>query len=221
VFNNEAAYELKKYAIMLSEISKKVQLVVVAGGGKVARHYISTARRFGSDEASLDMLGIEVSRLNARLLILALGDQAYPVVPEDLEQVSKAVTGDSGTSSSNSSRVVVTGGLHPGQSTNATAALIAEKVKASKFLNATDVNGIYDSDPNKNKGAKLFKEITVKKCIELLGSEDSVAGAYDLMDIVALKVIERSKIHTVVLKSDPTAIKNAISRSGIGTRIVI
>ncbi|MDQ3884708.1 MAG: UMP kinase [Thermoproteota archaeon] len=221
MFNNEAAYELKKYAIMLSEISKKVQLVVVAGGGKVARHYISTARSFGSDEASLDMLGIEVSRLNARLLILALGDQAYPVVPEDLEQVSKAVTGNSGTSSSNSSRVVVTGGLHPGQSTNATAALIAEKVKASKFLNATDVNGIYDSDPNKNKGAKLFKEITVKKCIELLGSEDSVAGAYDLMDIVALKVIERSKIHTVVLKSDPTAIKNAISRSGIGTRIVI
>jgi uridylate kinase len=220
VFNNEAAYELKKYAIMLSEISKKVQLVVVAGGGKVARHYISTARSFGSDEASLDMLGIEVSRLNARLLILALGDQAYPVVPEDLEQVSKAVTGNSGTSS-NSSRVVVTGGLHPGQSTNATAALIAEKVKASKFLNATDVNGIYDSDPNKNKDAKLFKEITVKKCIELLGSEDSVAGAYDLMDIVALKVIERSKIHTVVLKSDPTAIKNAISRSGIGTRIVI
>ncbi len=221
MFNNEAAYELKKYAIMLSEISKKVQLVVVAGGGKVARHYISAARSFGSDEASLDMLGIEVSRLNARLLILALGDQAYPVVPEDLEQVSKAVTGNSGTSSSNSSRVVVTGGLHPGQSTNATAALIAEKVKASKFLNATDVNGIYDSDPNKNKGAKLFKEITVKKCIELLGSEDSVAGAYDLMDIVALKVIERSKIHTVVLKSDPTAIKNAISRSGIGTRIVI
>ena len=221
MFNNEAAYELKKYAIMLSEISKKVQLVVVAGGGKVARHYISTARSFGSDEASLDMLGIEVSRLNARLLILALGDQAYPVVPEDLEQVSKAVTGNSGTSSSNSSRVVVTGGLHPGQSTNATAALIAEKVKASKFLNATDVNGIYDSDPNKNKDAKLFKEITVKKCIELLGSEDSVAGAYDLMDIVALKVIERSKIHTVVLKSDPTAIKNAISRSGIGTRIVI
>jgi uridylate kinase len=48
-----------------------------------------------------------------------------------------------------------------------------------------------------------------------------VAGAYDLMDIVALKVIERSKIHTVVLKSDPAAIKNAISRSGIGTRIVV
>jgi uridylate kinase len=217
VFNDDhAAGELKKYAIMLSEISEKVQPVVVTGGGKIARHYISTARSLGSDEASLDIIGIEVSRLNARLLIIALGDQAYPAVPEDLEQVSKAVTGGG------SSRVVVTGGLHPGQSTNATAALIAEKVKASKFLNATDVNGIYDSDPNKNKGAKLYNEITVKKCIELLGSEDSAAGAYDLMDIVALKVVERSRIPTVVLKSDPAVIKKAISSiSDIGTRIVV
>jgi uridylate kinase len=212
VFGHETAYELKRYAGMLSKISEKVQPVVVAGGGEVARHYISTARRFGSDEASLDILGIEVSRLNARLMIIALGDQAYPAVPEDLEQVSKAVT---------TNRIVVTGGLHPGQSTNATAALIAEKVKAYKFLNATDVNGIYDSDPNKNKDAKLFNEITVKKCIDLLGSEDSAAGGYDLMDIVALKVIERSKIPTVVLKSDPAVIKNAISRSTVGTRIIV
>jgi uridylate kinase len=196
---------------MLSKISKKVQPIIVAGGGKFARHYISTARSFGSDEASLDILGIEVSRLNARLLILALGDNAYPTVPEDLEQVSKAVTAN---------RIIVTGGLHPGQSTNATAALIAEKVKASKFLNATDVDGIYDSDPNKNKDAKLFQEITVKKCIDLLGSEDSTAGGYDLMDIVALKVIERSKIPTMVVKSDPIVIKNAIYRNNVGTRIM-
>ncbi|HJU35469.1 MAG TPA: UMP kinase [Nitrososphaera sp.] len=211
-FGDETAYELKKYASMLSKISNKVQPIVVAGGGKFARYYISTARSFGSDEASLDIIGIEVSRLNARLLILALGDQAYPAVPEDLEQVSKAVTTKS---------IVVTGGLHPGQSTNATAALIAEKVKATKFLNATDVNGIYDSDPNKNKDAKLFNEITIKKCIDLLGSEDSAAGSYDLMDLVALKVIERSKLPTVVVKSDPAVIENAIFHNNVGTRIIV
>jgi uridylate kinase len=211
VFSDDTARELKKYAAMLAEVSDRVQPVVVAGGGKIARHYISIARELGSDEASLDILGIEVSRLNARLLIAALGDQAYPAVPEDLEQVSKAAA---------SGKVVVTGGLHPGQSTNATAALIAEKVKAGRFLNATDVDGIYDSDPNKNKGAKMFKEVTVKKCLEILGSENSAAGAYDLMDIVALKVIERSKIPTVVLRSEPANIKNAIANKITGTRIV-
>ncbi len=212
VFGDDAAGELKKYARMLLDIGERIQPIVVAGGGKVARHYINIARGFGSDEASLDILGIEVSRLNARLLIAALGDDAYPGVPVDLEQVGKAAAGG---------KVVVTGGLHPGQSTNATAALIAEKVKAKKFLNATDVDGIYDSDPNKNKNAKMFKDITVKKCLELLGSENSVAGAYDLMDIVALKVIERSKIPTVVLKSDPATIKSAIAGKPIGTRIVV
>jgi uridylate kinase len=212
VFGDDATGELKKYAGMLLDISGQVQPVVVAGGGKVARHYINIARSFGSDEASLDIMGIEVSRLNARLLIAALGDNAYPAVPADLEQVSKAAAGG---------KIVVTGGLHPGQSTNATAALIAEKVKAKKFLNATDVDGIYDSDPNKNKGAKLLREITVKKCLELLGSENSAAGAYDLMDIVALKVIERSKIPTVVLRADPATIKNAIAGKSTGTRIVI
>lgn len=211
VFGDEAGAELKKYAIMLSEISGKAQPVVVAGGGKVARHYIGIAREFQLDEASLDMMGIEVSRLNAKLLIAALGERAYPLVPEDLEQV--AIAAESG-------KVVVTGGLHPGQSTNATAALIAEKIRAKKFLNATDVDGIYDSDPNKNKGARLFKEITVKQCIELLGGENSSAGAYDLMDIVALKVIERSKIPTLVLRSDPANIKNAVAGKPAGTRIV-
>lgn len=210
-FGDDAAEELKKYSNMLLEISAQVQPIVVAGGGKVARHYINIARGFGSDEASLDIMGIEVSRLNARLLIAAIGDSAYSGVPVDLEQVSKAAA---------TSKIVVAGGLHPGQSTNATAALIAEKVKAKKFLNATDVDGIYDSDPNKNKGAKMFKEITVKKCLELLGSENSAAGAYDLMDIVALKVIERSKIPTVVLKSDPATIKGAIANKATGTRIV-
>jgi uridylate kinase len=212
LFGDNAANELKKYARMLLEISSATQPVVVAGGGNVARHYINIARGFGSDEASLDIMGIEVSRLNARLLIAALGDNAYPAVPTDLEQVGKAADGG---------KIVITGGLHPGQSTNATAALIAEKVKAKKFLNATNVDGIYDSDPNKNKGAKLFKDITVKKCLELLGSENSAAGAYDLMDIVALKVIERSKIPTVVLKSDPSTIKNAIANKVIGTRIIV
>lgn len=212
MFGDDAADELKKYASMLLDISGQVQPVVVAGGGKVARHYIDIARTFGSDEASLDIIGIEVSRLNARLLIEALGDHAYTAVPADLEQVSKAAAGG---------KIIVTGGLHPGQSTNATAALIAEKVKAKKFLNATDVDGIYDSDPNKNKNAKLFKEITVKKCLELLGSENSAAGAYDLMDIVALKVIERSKIPTMVIKSDPATIKNAIANKATGTRIVV
>ncbi|MFL6339715.1 MAG: UMP kinase [Nitrososphaeraceae archaeon] len=202
---------IKKYAEMLSHISKKVHPIVITGGGKIARLYINLARSLGSDEATLDIMGIEVSRLNARLLIVALNGLAYSQVPTDLEKVAIAVE---------SGKIVVVGGLHPGQSTNATSALIAEKIKASKFLNATDVDGIYNSDPNTNKNAKLFKEVTIEQCMKILQSGSSMAGTYDLMDIVALKVIERSNISTRVLRSDVANIKNAINgKHWIGTEI--
>lgn len=213
VFSGEDGGDIRKFAAMLGELAAKVQPVVVAGGGKVARHYIGIARGFGLDEASLDIMGIEVSRLNAKLLIAALGRKAHPGVPADLEQVTDAAA---------KGKIVVTGGLHPGQSTNATAALIAEKVGAKRFVNATDVDGIYDSDPRSNKKARLFKEITTKQCRELLGGENSMAGGYDLMDIVALKVIERSRIPTVVLRSEPAVIKGVIlAGKASGTQIVV
>ncbi|MDW0242932.1 MAG: UMP kinase [Nitrososphaeraceae archaeon] len=202
---------LKQYARLLLEMQTRVQPVVVTGGGMIARHYVNLARSLGSDESSLDIMGIEISRLNAMLLSAALGDSVYPIIPSSLEEISVACQ---------SGKIIVSGGLHPGQSTNATAALICEKIKADRLLNATDVNGIYDSDPNKNPKAKMFREITIKKCMDLLNTESTQAGSYDLIDIVALKVIERSKIPTRVIKSDPTVIRNLVMKNNqSGTKI--
>ena len=203
---------IKEYGMMITELNKHIQPIVITGGGNIARHYIDLARGFGSDEASLDLLGIEVSRLNAKLLLHSVGGRVYPKVPTNLEEVSIAAVTD---------EPVILGGLHPGQSTNATSALVAEKVKAQLFVNATDVNGIYDSDPNINRHAKAFKKITVDKCIEVLGKNSSMAGKYDLMDMVALKIIERSRIPTVILRASVTNIIKAIkSDTKVGTRIL-
>lgn len=214
VFNfKTTSKSLKEYAQVLLDIQTKVQPVVVSGGGVIARHYVSLARSLGSDESSLDEMGIEISRLNAMLLSAALGDSVYPVIPSNLEEISIACQ---------SGKIVVSGGLHPGQSTNATAALICEKIKAERFLNATDVDGIYDSDPKKNAKAKMFKEITIKKCLDLLNNESTQAGNYELMDIVAMKVIERSKIPTFVIKSDPKVIRDLIMKNRqTGTKITV
>ena len=211
VFAMDNVKLLKDYASFLVKISKICQPIVIAGGGNIARHYISHARSSGADESTLDELGIEVSRLNAKLLIYALKNKAYSHPPTTLQEVRHAV--DDGL-------IVVVGGLHPGQSTNGTAALIAEKVEAEQFLNATDVDGVYDMDPNKFKKAKMFKRIEMKNLKNMLVHEDSVAGGYDLMDIVALKIIERSKIKTRILKSDPKIIEKAIKGSDVGTQII-
>ena len=210
IFSIENVKLLKDYAEFLVKISKICQPIVIAGGGIIARHYISHARSSGADESTLDELGIEISRLNAKLLIYALKNKAYSHPPTTLQEVKHAV--DDGL-------IVVAGGLHPGQSTNGTAALIAEKVKAEQFLNATDVDGVYDMDPNKFKQAKKFKRIEMKNLKSMLVHEDSVAGGYDLMDIVALKIIERSRIKTRILKADPKIIEKAIKGENVGTEI--
>ena len=211
VFSMEETKKLKDYAAFFVKKSKTYQPVIIAGGGKIARYFISHARSSGADESTLDELGIEISRLNAKLLIYALKDKAYPHPPTTLPEIQNAVE---------SGLIVVAGGLHPGQSTNGTAALIAEKVKAEEFLNATDVDGIYDSDPNKNKKAKKFARIDIKDLRSLLVHEDSMAGGYDLMDIVALKVIERSKIKTRIINADIKTIEKALKGQHVGTEIV-
>ena len=212
VFGMDNAKIIQNYADFLIKISKICQPVVIAGGGVIARHYISHARNFDADESTLDELGIEISRLNAKLLIYALKNKAYSHPPTTLQQVKHAV--DEGL-------IVVAGGLHPGQSTNGTAALIAEKIQAEQFLNATDVDGVYDMDPNKFKKAKKFKSIELKNLKNILVHEDSVAGGYDLMDIVALKIIERSKIKTRIVKADLKIIEKAIKGDKVGTEIVL
>jgi uridylate kinase len=212
IFGMDNAKMLKDYASFLVRISKICQPIIIAGGGNIARHYIAHARSSGADESTLDELGIEISRLNAKLLIYALKNKAYSHPPTTLQEVRHAV--DDGL-------IVVAGGLHPGQSTNGTAALIAEKINAEQFLNATDVDGVYDMDPNKFKNAKKFKRIELKNLRNMLVHEDSVAGGYDLMDIVALKIIERSKIKTRILKADIKTLEKAIKGMDVGTEIVI
>ncbi len=214
VFARDNSKVMGEYASVLGMMRDNydVQPIVIAGGGEIARYYISRARLVGADESTLDELGIDVSRLNAKLLACALSTGAYPHTPTTLREVNTAA--DSGL-------IVVSGGLYPGQSTNGTAALIAERVGAEMFLNATDVEGVYDSDPNTNREARLLQTINIESLRNMLVREESIAGGYDLMDIIALKVIERSAIPTRIIRASPENLIKIISGNGVvGTEIL-
>jgi uridylate kinase len=205
--------QLKEYIELIKKIGEHYQPVIVTGGGKIARFYINLSRELGLDESGLDLTGIQVSHLNAKLLIAGLGDLCYPVTPKNLEEISLALISD---------KIIITGGIYPGQSTNATSALIAERIGAIKFFNATDVDGIYDSDPRTNTNATRFDSIKVRDCIDILKNEKSMAGTYDLMDLISLKVIERSKLPTVVFKANIQDIEKLVLGEGkMGTEIII
>jgi len=188
------------------------RLVIVAGGGAYARFFIQAARSLGSSEASCDELGIKISRINAELLILALGEEAYPTVPKSIEELKTAVS---------TGKIVVSGGMFPAQSTDAVSAIAAELIHAEMLVKATDVEGIYTSDPRKDPKARKIDEISVNDLKRMLSGKDVEAGEYELLDPQALKIIIRSKIPTVIIDGrDPENILKAVKGSRIGTRIV-
>jgi uridylate kinase len=203
--------EVKAVAQVIRDSIKEAEIpAVITGGGEAARRYIDYAKNLGADQSTLDEFGTDVARINAKLLIVALGQSAYPYPPHTLDEAVKA---------SFTGRVVVAGGFQPGQSTNAVAALLAERLSASLFVNATDVEGVYDKDPRRYSDAKLLREISVVELRRILEGE-IYAGTYELMDPLALKIIERSKIPTRIIRCSVEAIGDALRGRDIGTLIV-
>lgn len=201
----------RSYASALKEIAKKNTLFIVTGGGKAAREYIGVARELGADEATCDFLGIELTRLNARLLIAALGDDAYFEPPLNYREAKNA---------SLSGKIVVMGGVTPGQTTDAVSAVLAEYIGADLLINATAIDGVYTSDPKKDTAARKFDTMTPQQLIEIVMRTEMVAGANSPVDLLAAKIIERSNLRTVVLNGeDPKNIVDAANGKHKGTVI--
>ncbi|MEM4025243.1 MAG: UMP kinase, partial [Metallosphaera sp.] len=176
----------------LVESGNKVALVT--GGGQTARWYITLGRSLNLNEASLDLLGIWVARLNAFLMAMSMPDLAYSKVPESLEQFLEYW---------GHGKVVVVGGFQPGQSTAAVSALVAEAISADYLIMITTVEGVFDSDPKKNPNAKFLPKVTTTELRSILESTQSIrAGTYELLDPMAMKIVERSRIKVIVTSLD-------------------
>jgi len=187
------------------------ELVVVAGGGAGARSYIEAARGLGANEAVCDQFGIEVARLNAELLVVGFGGDAYPVVPACLEEFRVAFE---------SGKIVVLGGLLPGQSTDAVAALISELVGADIMIKATDTEGVFTADPKRDPKAKKLEKISYKEFKKMVSEKSVKAGEYELLDLVALRILERSKTRLRVVDGrDPRNIERAVKGEKVGTLV--
>ena len=117
-------------------------------------------------------------------------------------------------------RVVFMGGLQPGQSTTTVAALVAEALSAEQLIIATDVDGIYDSDPKLNPAARKFDRVRIEK-LEKMFSGGVRAGEYKLLDPLTISLIKRSRIRTQVLNGRPPSnIRRALKGEVVGTLIV-
>mgnify|MGYP000501116622 CR=1 FL=1 len=191
-------------------VGKGEKLLLVTGGGEAAREYIKAAREAGIDESACDQLGIEISRINAYFLIQLLQNLAYPEVPTTIKELKEFFY---------HGKIVVMGGLTPGHSTMAVGALAAEAIGADCYIIASDVDGIYTSDPKIHKEAKKFEVISTDEAFKIASEGRIWAGTYEI-DPIAIKIIERSKIPAYFIDGrNPKNLEKVLTGEKIGTYI--
>jgi uridylate kinase len=208
------AGRVEAHAAVVESLSREgCELGVVVGGGGVAREYISAARTLGANEVQLDQIGIDVTRINARLLIAALGDQVDPTPAHDYDEARDAMRrGD----------ITVMGGVMPGQTTDAVAAALAEYVNADLLVYATSVDGVFDADPSTDENATRFETLTPAELVDVIAPMSRDAGASAPVDLLAAKLIERAGMRAVVVDgTSPEKIESVVLRGEhTGTDIV-
>jgi uridylate kinase len=205
------ARRFREYAEVLKSLAREHTILVVVGGGTPAREYISVSKELKASNALRDLIGIGVSRLNARLLISAMDDLAYPEPPHDYQEANLAMY---------SGKMVIMGGVQPGQTTDAVAAILAEYVHADLLIRTTSVDGVYTADPRVDKSARKLDRMTPQELLELVTKMEMTAGANNIFDMLGAQIIKRSRIPMIVVNGhEPKNIIDAVNGKQIGTLI--
>lgn len=208
---DKGAEPFRDYATQIGKlIAEGHKVAVVVGGGERARDWINVARKLGGSEAVLDEIGILASRLNAYVQIQPLSGKVYPRPPESLAEFDLAWS---------TGRSVIMGGLTPGQSTTAVAAILAERTLASRLIILTNVDGVYTKKPG-TPGANLLKKVNIEELTHIVAGNPALAGTYDLLDSVAVKILHRARIPTFVVNGLKRNIIIDAASSNRGTEIV-
>ncbi len=201
--------ELEPYVDAFQSLAEQADTLVIVTGAGPVKKYINATRHFDVPEARKDMIGIAATRMQASCLAAAL--DVNTKIPETLEDVAEMA---------HVHDVIVLGGLLPGQSTDGVAAECAEIIGADRLVIATTVDGVYSADPNNTDGVERFDTLDYDEMLDLVRDQDAGAGSYDLFDITAAKLVERSRIETVVLDGrDPDTLRDAFGDDHGGTTI--
>lgn len=203
---------LGKYADLLRELKNKGhELVVVVGGGSLARDFIKVAKVMGLSESDQDDVAINVSRLFAQLLAMRLGDLGLGRIPTSVDEVAEGLE---------TGKIVVMGGIRPGMTTDAVAAMVAERIGAELLVKATDQEGIYTKDPRKHPDAEKIDVLSFDDLVQLFEQNKHKAGIHQVLDPEAVRILQKERTKTVVVNGfKPENVMLAVRGERVGTII--
>lgn len=201
---------LKKLKQIIKKNSDKYKFIIVCGGGSLARKYISAINPKNKHFQSLS--GIAATRTNARFMNYFFNQEPKDGIPLKMKQVKKQTK---------KQNIIFCGalGYRPNQTSDGTAAQIALTLK-TKFINLTNVKGLYDKNPKKYKNAKFIKTISWQSFDKMANKIKFHPGQHFVLDQNASKIIKKHKIPTYILGLDTKQLDNLLNnKKFIGTTI--
>lgn len=206
---------LSDIADELKEVSELgIELAIVIGGGNIFRGLSASAK--GMDRATADYMGMLATVLNAMALQDALESKGvYTRIQNALQmqQITEPYIRRRATRHLEKGRIVIfaAGTGNPFFTTDTAAALRAVEIDAEAILKATRVDGVYDSDPLKNKNAKKFEKLTYIQVLQ---------KGLKVMDSTATSLCMDNKVPIIVFNMTKKGnIKRAMLGEKIGTLV--
>jgi uridylate kinase len=180
---------IKKFkALILEKVQRGFTFSIIAGGGKTARRYRDAAQAVTPlSPQDLDWIGIHATRLNAQLLRNIFAGYAH-------QHVIKNPTIDVDADEP----ITIAAGWMPGFSTDHCAVLMAKNLGATRLVNLSNIDYVYDSDPVKNKHAKKFEKISWPDFRTLI-PKDWDPGLSSPFDPVAAKEAESLGLEVAII----------------------
>ncbi|CEG00385.1 Uridylate kinase [Ostreococcus tauri] len=189
-----------------------IEVALVVGGGNFFRGAEKEGN--GLDRASADYMGMLATVMNSLNLQAAIEGKGVPtrvMSALEIKEVAEPYIRRRAIRHLEKGRVVIFGAGtgNPFFTTDTGAALRAAEINAQCVLKATKVDGVFDSDPKKNKNAKLYKELTYET-VRRLGLA--------VMDQTAITLCEENDIPVVVFNiSKERNIVKALRGCSVGT----
>jgi uridylate kinase len=192
-----------------------VEVAIVVGGGNIFRGVSESAGDM--DRAAADYIGMLATIMNAVVLQDAMekaGMHTRVLSALDIPEVAEQFIRRRAVRHLEKQRVVIfaAGTGNPYFTTDSAAALRALEIRAEVILKATKVDGVYDSDPVKNAGAKLFECITYQEVLE---------KHLQVMDASAISLCMDNRLPIVVfnMRKPGNIMRVVTGEPGVGTRV--
>ena len=187
-----------------------LEVGIVVGGGNIFRG--RQAADFGFDRTPADHIGMLSTMINGLVLqqsLAGVGVESQVMSAINCSLVLESYKWSHAMHALQKGRVVifVGGTSNPCFTTDTAAALRASEVRAEILLKATKVDGVYDSDPQKNPAAKKFDTITFS---------DALRKNLKVMDATAVALCRENKIpiHVFDLFQDQALLKVITEEKG-------